>query len=85
MLSTMCPAFHFSPQLHHISNAAFSHLHVFRVTLFSFMKLMLSYFRELQENLEDEVLKVPKDQGFVLLLFFVCPRTSFFICGDDCI
>ena len=33
---------------------------------------MLSYFRELQENLEDEVLKVPKDQGFVLLLFFVC-------------
>ena len=35
------------------------------------MKLMLSTFRELQENLEDEVLKVPKDQGFVLLLFFV--------------
>lgn len=41
------------------------------------MKLMLSNFREPQENLEDEVLKVPKDQGFVLLLFFACAWIEF--------
>lgn len=33
--------------------------------------LIQSSFRELQENLAEEVLKEPKDPGFVKILFFI--------------